>query len=189
VTAEWSLESGIAPPSGPQLNLGQHHPSRQNHSLGLRTGVPRERIPGLPTGLLGIGSCGSNARGSANLRFSPRAARGCIAGYVGTCCVTLGPSFAPGWRGYGGQVGPSQTAAQDEPPQPWPRPALSLSKGRKPCSHRPLRRFALRLRSAQATTVGEKSRLTATCSRRNHDERGHDRKEGRGELRNDMGRP
>jgi hypothetical protein len=42
-----------------------------------------------------------------------------------------------------------------------PRPALSLSKGRKPCIHRPLRRIALRLRSGQATTVGEKCRLNS----------------------------
>jgi hypothetical protein len=79
---------------------------------------------------------------AASLHLSPTIC--CIVGWDCVCCVTLGPSLAPGWRGYGGQVGPSRTAAQDEPPQPWPRPALSLSKGRKPCIHCPLRRFATR---------------------------------------------
>jgi hypothetical protein len=53
-------------------------------------------------------------------------------------------------------VGPSRMAAQDKPPQHWPRLVLSLSKGRKPCRPSLLRRFA--------TKAGEKCRIRTSVA-------------------------
>jgi hypothetical protein len=52
-----------------------------------------------------------------------------IAGYVGACCVTLGPSSPCSSKASPRQVGPSQTAAQDKPPHHRPRLVLSPAIG------------------------------------------------------------
>jgi hypothetical protein len=97
----------------------------------------------------------SRRRGSG---FSLRPAASTSAGAALACISRRLSAASPGMSAPATlrSLGPSRTAAQDEPPQPRPRLVLSLSKGRKPCIHRPLRRFA--------TTVGEKRRLA--CARR-----------------------